>query len=165
MFFVKTEFGVWRMAYKPSFPGCFCLKSRPLLEKRARTTHFIVSCRLCLCKPFGRHRGCAAYPTTLQIFHPMRFLAFTNTADRQPSCKAGWKMQFCPASQRNSRSLKDALGGTRTVIKTRNDQRQRKQIRPTRSAGGSNCFLPSYFTPFGYPVRSGTLAFYPAGCR
>ena len=49
--------------------------------------------------------------------------------------------------------------------KDRNDQRQRKQIRPTRSAGGSNCFLPSYFTPFGHPVRSETLVFYPAGSR
>lgn len=149
MFFARTEFGAWQMAHKPSFPGSLYLKSRPLLEKRARTIHFIVSCRLCLCKPFGRHRGvCCLSDNPSNLSHPMRFLAFTNTADLPPSCKAGRKIQFFSASQIGSRSLRDALVGHTNRHKDRNDQRQRKQIRPTRSAGGSNCFFTFLFYTF-----------------
>ena len=170
--FCKNQ--IWRLAdggqavfsAEQAFSGCLHLKSRPLLKQKEPTQHILLYHAGCVyASPSADTGGVLLIRQPFKFFHPMRFLAFTNTADLPPSCKAGRKIQFCPASQTGSRSLRDALVGHTNRHKNRNDQRQRKQIRPTRSAGGSNCFLPSYFTPFGYPVRNGTLAFYPAGCR
>lgn len=135
---------IWRLAdgVQVVFSGLFLFKiAAPFGIKRARTTHFIVSCRLCLCKPFGRHRGRAAYPTTLQIFFT-RCAFWPSRIQRicsHPARQAGNAVLPC-ATNRQQILEGGCVGRHTNRHEDRNHQRQRKQIRPTRSAGGSNCF-------------------------
>ena len=123
------------------FSGLFLFKiAAPFGKKSPHNTFYCIMQAVFMQALRQTPEVCCLSDNPSNLSHPMRFLAFTNTADLPPSCKAGWKIQFYPASQRGSRSLRNALVGHTNRHKNRNDQRQRKQIRPTSSAGGSNCF-------------------------